>query len=122
MDIEPNEDRDIYAPESTDYSYSRVSSNIQSVDYHHGQSGSTGYEGSAYSNPAPPLGAPLDQGTSSYGAYPSYQGYSGYQNQEAFFSGLDPAAIFAAYTEQTGKSAALGGILASYDYLLSVFL
>ncbi len=125
MDIEPPDDKDRYSG-SFDYNHSRIGSSLQSVDYNHGQAGSSDYMRRTYDDPAVSFGgAPVDHGSSMYGAggYSSYQGYEGYsgtsgmpyQSQDAsFFSGLDPAAIFAAYTEQTGTHAVISQLALCY--------
>lgn len=134
MDIEPNDDKGMLSDkiETIDYSHGRVGSSVQSVDYHHGQGGGgssdhshlMGGMGSAYDSPVPSLAVSAEHSPSVYGGYPSYQGYEGYSSGNvggmpfqgqgsSFFSGLDPAAIFAAYTEQTGMCRIIGTIFFS---------
>ena len=98
---------------------------IQTVDYHHGQvvdrpdqlssmrsmADSFGSPVPSLAAAVPPMGVPV---TADYGGFPAYSNYADYPlagsvsypgqvpAAGAFFSGLDPAAIFAAYNEQTG--------------------
>lgn len=130
MDIEPNEDNTILSNkvETIDYSHGSGtvgSSAIQSVDYHHGEPMT-----SNFGNPVPSLSTPVPPpnvpGPAAYGGdpatyagFPAYANYEGYESYPpggvsgmsysgqapatgTYFSGLDPAAIFAAYNEQTG--------------------
>lgn len=78
---------------------------LQTVDYHHGQ-GAQQQAGDTGPGPGP---APGGAEYGGYGGFPAYQGYEGFTPDAGaaggfFPSGVDPATLFAAYSEQAGES------------------
>ena len=121
MDIEPSEEKINITEklETIDYSHGAsaalsaawgeggMPSTVQSVDYNHGQGAMQGMGQEEF------RGYPPTQAT--FGEFPSYSNYEGFPlhanmpfpqagpQTGAFFSGIDAASLFAAYSEQAGQ-------------------
>lgn len=106
MDIEDPKEEKVNITqklETIDYSHGVLGTNrgwadedqhaVQSVDYNHGQGAGQGFGPGSYASQA------------AYGGFPGYPGYEGFPQHPggSFPGGMDAAALFAAYSEQTSE-------------------